>query len=155
MLYKYYQFTFALSESPNETRTEPDDTCETRGQSRVLMNPLFQSVRVRVTENAVTGDDASDPGAGIGNIASAAGIGTGSVIVSAIARGKGTVIEIGNVITANHIRESDHAAEKENANVKEIVNIESEAEKKGKPNDLNQIKPSCYLDTFIVHVQFT
>lgn len=85
-------------------------------------------------ENAVTGDDVSGLGAGTANIASVAEIESGSGTENVIAREKEIVIGTENVITANHIRENVHAAGKESANVKEIVNIESEAEKKGKPN---------------------
>lgn len=99
----------------------------------------MQSVRVRVTESAVTGDDANGPGVEIGNTVNVAEIANGSVTGSVIARENEIVIGTGNVITANHIRENVHAAEKESANVREIVNIESEAEKKGKPNDLTRL----------------
>lgn len=92
-----------------------------------------------MTESAVIEDDASGPGVGTANIVSVAEIVNGSVTGNVIAREKEIVIGTGNVITANHIRENDHAAGKENANVKEIVNIESEAEKKGKPNDLTRL----------------
>ena len=78
----------------------------------------------------------SGPEVGIASIANVAETGTGNVTGSVIAREKETVIGTGNVITAKHILESDHAAEKESANAREIVNIESEAGKKGKPNDL-------------------
>jgi hypothetical protein len=103
------------------------------------MNFLFQSVHVHVIENAVIEDDVSDPEVGIVSTVSVAEIGIGSVNGNAIVRGKEIVIGTENVITVNHIRESDHAAEKENVNVKEIVNIESEAEKKGKLNDLTRL----------------
>jgi len=66
-------------------------------------------------------------------------IATGNVTGSVIVREKEIVIGTGNVITANHIQESVHAAGRESANVKEIVNIESEAEKKGKPNNFTRL----------------
>jgi len=92
-----------------------------------------------VTESAVTEDDVSGLGVEIVSTVSVAETATGNVIGSVIVREKEIVIGTGNVITANHIRENVHAAGKESANVKEIVNIESEAEKKGKPNDFTRL----------------